>query len=101
MHTNNTGPTPLLLNYTLQYPLTRGSDTLSDITIRKPMVGELRGLKLTELLQMDIATCEKLLPRITEMTELDVARLDPYDLTAIMEKVAGFFVLTPPTAPAT
>lgn len=89
-----------ILSYTLQFPLNNGSEPLAQITIRKPLVGELRGLKLTELLQMDIATCEKLLPRITELTAPDVAQLDPYDLTAIMEKVAGFFVLANPS-PAT
>lgn len=89
-----------LLSYTLQFPLNNGSEPLTEITIRKPLVGELRGLKLTELLQMDIVTCEKLLPRITELTVPDVAQLDPYDLTAIMEKVAGFFVLATPS-PAT
>lgn len=89
-----------LLNYDLQFPLEQGSEIISQITIKKPLVGELRGLKLTELLQMDIATCEKLLPRITELTASNVAHLDPYDLTAIMEKVAGFFVLANPS-PAT
>ena len=87
--------------YQLAYPIIQGEHEIKSITIRKPTVGELRGLKLTELLQMDIATCEKLLPRITELTPADIINLDPYDFTMLMEKIAGFFVLLNTQSPTT
>ena len=78
----------------LDFPLQRGDTTLHTITLRKPVAGELRGIKLTELLALDVAAVQQLLPRVTTptMTAHEVAQLDPADLTELATKVAGFFV---------
>lgn len=79
---------------TLDYPLKRGDTELHTVHLRKPMSGELRGIKLTELLALDVGAVQLLLPRITTptMTAHEAANLDPADLTELATKVAGFFV---------
>lgn len=39
---------------TLDNPIQRGEQTISDIVVRKPMAGQLRGLNMTDILQMDV-----------------------------------------------
>ena len=58
------------------------------------MSGELRGLKLTDVLQMDVTAMITLLPRITSPAILpdEAASLDPVDLMALSAKVVGFFM---------
>lgn len=78
----------------LDYPIQRGEQTINTITLRKPNAGELRGIKLVDLLQMDVGAVATLLPRITEptLTAADVNKLDPADLVAIGTATAGFFL---------
>jgi hypothetical protein len=79
---------------TLQTPVPRkGRDHLAEVTVAKPTVGALRGLKLTDVLQMDVRAMERLLPRITQPALLaeDVAGLDPADFLALAGAVVGFF----------
>lgn len=77
----------------LDTPITRGDTTISTITIKKPDAGQLRGVKLLELIQMDIDAIIKVTPRIASptLTEHDVANLDPVDLLAVSTAVVGFF----------
>ena len=78
----------------LQTPVPRkGSDPIAKVTVAKPAVGTLRGLKLTDVLQMDVRAMERLLPRITQPALLaeDVAGLDPADFLALTGAVVGFF----------
>ncbi|WP_247392571.1 phage tail assembly protein, partial [Ralstonia pseudosolanacearum] len=39
---------------TLDTPITRGEQTISTITVRKPGAGELRGVSLMDLMRMDV-----------------------------------------------
>jgi hypothetical protein len=68
--------------YILTAPLTRGNQTITEITLRRPLAGELRGTKLTDIVNLDIDALGKVFPRITTpmLTEADVYRLDPADL---------------------
>lgn len=79
---------------TLETPIQRGEQTITSITLRKPASGELRGLALSELLQLDVSALQKVLPRISSptLTEQDVGRLDPADLVQMGSKVAGFLL---------
>ena len=48
----STGATPVVEGVevvTLDYPIKRGDTEVKEITLRKPMAGQLRGVKLTEL----------------------------------------------------
>ncbi|KFA28137.1 tail protein, partial [Xanthomonas vasicola pv. vasculorum NCPPB 1326] len=46
----------------------RGEQTITQINVRKPGAGELRGLKLTDVLQLDVTALATLLPRISSPT---------------------------------
>ena len=78
---------------TLDYPIKRGDTDIKEITLRKPLAGQLRGIKLGELLNLDVSSVQVLLPRISTPTLLphEVAQLDPADLAELSIKVATFF----------
>ncbi len=78
----------------LDEPLQRGNTTIDLVTLRKPKTGELRGLSLQDLLQLDVNALQKLLPRISTptLTEQDVAALDPADLVQLGTIAVGFFI---------
>ncbi len=81
---------------TLDNPIQRGEQTISDIVVRKPMAGQLRGLNMTDILQMDVNALSKLLPRITSpaLTEVDIGAMDPADLMQLGQEVAAFLLPT-------
>lgn len=78
----------------LDSPLTRGKTVIDVITLRKPMSGELRGVHLAELLNMDVATLMKVIPRISSpaLTNQEAAAMDPADLLACGVKISGFLL---------
>lgn len=78
----------------LESPIVRGEQTINELKVRKPGAGELRGLKLTDLLQMDVAALATILPRVTSptLTSADVSGMDPVDLLALGQEVVSFFL---------
>lgn len=76
----------------LTNPIERSSGPITELTLRKPNTGELRGLKLMDLLQMDVTALGMLLPRIAQptITKADIDALDPVDTTALGLAVIGF-----------
>jgi len=79
---------------TLENPIQRGSETITSVMVRKPKSGELRGTQLVNLMNMDVAALEIVLPRITvpTLTRHDVSNLDPSDLTQLGMEVTGFLL---------
>lgn len=79
---------------TLDTPLKRGEQTVTRVELRKPLAGELRGVHLAELLQLDVDSIIKVAPRITSpaLAEIELRRMDPADLLALGTKIAGFLV---------
>ena len=79
---------------TLEEPIERGTQTITHVTVRKPKSGELRGTQLVNLLHMDVAALEIVLPRITQptLTKAEVSNLDPADLTQFGVEVSGFLL---------
>ncbi|PSD45756.1 phage tail assembly protein [Stenotrophomonas maltophilia] len=77
----------------LETPIQRGEQVIRSIRLRKPNAGELRGLKLHELAQMDVTALVTLLPRISQplLTQHDASRLEPADLVEIARVIGGFF----------
>lgn len=77
---------------TLDTPIKRGEQTIEKLTLRKPTAGELRGVKLFDLMQMDVTALIAVLPRITEpaLTQPDAQNMDPADLMQCGIEVAGF-----------
>ncbi len=85
---------PTSKTITLDSPIKRGDQSITSVTLRKPSSGELRGLNLTDLLQMDVNSLKKVLPRITSpiLTEQDIDSLDPADLVDLGSSIALFLV---------
>ncbi len=78
---------------TLDQPITRGDTSIDALTLRKPQAPELRGLKLTALLEMEVTALYLLIPRIAmpPITQAEAEALDPADLTTCAVEIAGFF----------
>jgi len=78
----------------LDTPIRRGTSTIDSITLRKPNSGELRGVSLSELLQLDVNSLIKVVPRIStpSLTSIEVAAMDPADLVALSLKITGFLL---------
>lgn len=79
---------------TLDTPIVRGKEEIKEITLRKPNVGELRGLSMVDLLNMDINAVSTLLPRIGTpvISKEEVKQLDPADFVQLAGEVAGFMI---------
>ena len=79
---------------TLECPITRGATTITQLHLRKPKAGALRGINLAELLQLRAEAVMVLLPRITEPTLLkhEVENMEPVDLIACATEVVDFLV---------
>lgn len=79
---------------TLEAPVIRGEQTIETIELRRPQAGELRGLSLSDLLNMEVTAVIKLLPRIStpSLLEQEVAALEPQDLVSIAAEIAGFLL---------
>lgn len=78
----------------LDEPIVRGNTTITQVELRKPMSGELRGVTLSDILNLDVNALRKVLPRITTptLTDIEVGRMDPADLLEIGGKVASFLL---------
>lgn len=87
---------PLMRSFTNDEPIMFGGKVLieagTEIMVRKPGSGELRGLKLTELIQLDVASLETIAPRITTPVIMKGAILDPADLMQLGGEVMDFLL---------
>ncbi|MDR3398728.1 MAG: phage tail assembly protein [Pandoraea sp.] len=79
---------------TLDTPIQSGRNEITEFQIRKPGSGELRGVNLSDLAQMNVDTLIKVLPRITApaLAEHEVASMDPADLLQCGLAVSGFLL---------
>lgn len=79
---------------TLDTPIQRGDTTITTVTIRKPTAGELRGVSLIELAQLNVNALQTVIPRISSpiLTTHDVAQLELADLLEIGTEVASFLM---------
>lgn len=66
----------------------------TEIAIRQPKAGELRGLSTNPLIQGDYTALETLAPRITtpQITKQQFAEMDPADLTQFHLEVLDFLL---------
>ena len=89
----NTG-TGTFKTVTLDQPITVGSEQVSSLSIRRPKAGEMRGLSMVSVAQMDVDTFFDLLPRIVTPiipSEIIQEQMDIADLVACMKAVGEFF----------
>ena len=85
---------PKLVTITLDEPLTRGETQIATMTLRKPSAGELRGLSLSDLIQADVSTVLRLIPRISDpiLTEHEAGQLSASDIAEVAGEIRGFFM---------
>ncbi|RBL67904.1 phage tail assembly protein [Pseudomonas sp. MWU13-2625] len=88
MSMKRTDPLPL------DTPIARGEQKIDAVTLTMAGSGALRGVTLTDILQLDVIALSKVLPRISNpmLTEQDVLRMDPADLVKLGTELAGFLV---------
>lgn len=79
---------------TLDEPIKRGEQTIDSITLRKPKSGELRGVSLADVLQMQTDALITLIPRLStpSLTAPEVRQMDPADLVQCGGEIAGFLL---------
>lgn len=89
-----TKPIKQNVSITLEAPVIRGEQSFETIELRRPQAGELRGLSLSDLLNMEVIAVIKLVPRISSpaLLEQEVAALEPQDLVSIAAEIAGFLL---------
>lgn len=77
----------------LEHPIRRGETTINEVTVRKPVAGELRGLNLQDLARSDVNALIAIIPRISEPTliQQEVEALEVEDLAAFGSAVFDFF----------
>ncbi|MCL2656136.1 MAG: phage tail assembly protein [Betaproteobacteria bacterium] len=79
---------------TLAQPIVRGAQTIATLVIRKPKPLNMRGMKILDILQLDVDCIVTLAQRVATppLTDIEARNLDPADITKIGMAVQGFFV---------
>lgn len=79
---------------TLDTPIVRGDTSIASVAVRKPGPGELRGLTLKDVGEIQFDAMIRLLPRITSpaLTEAEISIMDLADFTALATEVAYFLL---------
>lgn len=78
----------------LAVPMERDGQPLTHIDLRKPHSGDLRGLNLIKVCEMDFQSGEKLLPRISSLNERELLNMPVENWAPLLTTIAGFFVNT-------
>ncbi len=78
----------------LDTPLARGEQMITEITLRKPKAGELRGTSLADLASLKFDALQVIFPRITTpaLTEADVANLALADFVQLGGAFTNFLL---------
>ena len=79
----------------LSVPIKRGNKDISSVELRAPDAGTLRGLKVVDVLQMDVTQHTVLIPRISNITAPEFEQLSKdslSDAVEVMREVTYFFV---------
>ncbi|ENY81908.1 phage tail assembly protein [Sphingopyxis sp. MC1] len=76
-----------------EHGFVRGDKVITDIRLRKPKGGELRGLNLQDLMAADVNAIITVLPRISDpiMTVADAESLEADDIAEAGGVITGFF----------
>lgn len=69
-----------------------GGEPIKTVVLREPFAGEMRGLKFSELMEFDVDSMVKLIPRISNLTERQMINLKPVNMAPLFTGVANFFV---------
>lgn len=87
------GKTPIFAIVTLDEPIERpNAEPIKEVRVRKPDAGTLRGLKLVDVINVDVNAMVQLLPRITEpvLHQPTLNAMNVSDFVALSNEVALF-----------
>ncbi len=89
-----TMPETTLKTVELENAIRRGNDELTQIQLRKPKTGELRGLNVVDILNMDVNAISTLLPRISTpaLTKDEVQELPVEDFVLLAGETVSFLI---------
>lgn len=76
----------------LSAPILFGEEKIGELILRRPTSGDLRGIKLSALHELDTNTILTLLPRICTVPLPPNFDLDPADLLQVCAAITGFFL---------
>lgn len=78
----------------LQRPIQRGDQTITEVTLREPVGGDMRGLNVQQLNQSDYNALRTLIPRIASpmLLESDFDTMPAADIGAFAGEIIGFFM---------
>jgi hypothetical protein len=87
----------------LSTPIRVAGNEVTELDLRRPSAGELRGVKLLEVCQMETGAIIKVLARISTpmLSEQDAAGLDGADLMIIGTEIVAFFEPRATSSPVT
>ncbi|MCX9039102.1 phage tail assembly protein [Citrobacter portucalensis] len=79
---------------TLDKPLQRGTQSVTEIVVRKPNSGALRGTRLQALMDLDVDSMMVILPRVTApaVTRDELLVMEPGDLIMLSVEVVSFLL---------
>lgn len=82
---------------TLNTPITRGDQTITTITLIKPTTRSFTGVRLTEVVHLNIDALAEVLPRMTEprLFKEDITRMDISDTFQLGIGVIDFLLPKP------
>lgn len=83
-----------MVTVTLIRPIMRGDSAINSITLREPNAGSLRGVRLTDLLNGDVDSVAKVLPRISEpaVQAHEITLMSAADLALVSGEIMSFFM---------
>jgi tail assembly chaperone E/41/14-like protein len=80
----------------LEEPIVRGEEKITELKFRRPHGGELRGISMGKLGQMDFDEVRKLIPRISmpTITQEEVDQMDSADIMEGCDRIMDFLLST-------
>lgn len=77
---------------TLDEPVARGDMKIDQVKVRRPDAGTLRGLKLVDVINIDVVAMMQLLPRVCDpiLLEHELVEMNVADFVALSNEVALF-----------
>lgn len=85
---------PVFASVPLDAPIQRGEQRIDQVQVRRPQAGELRGVQIADVANLDVLALIKVLPRVTvpALTEAELGNMDPSDFTALGAELSGFLL---------
>jgi len=78
----------------LDATITRGNTAITEVIVRKPQSGALRGIRLQALLEMDVESIMTVLPRVTtpSLSKTEIIVMEPADLIQLGMELVTFLL---------